>query len=59
MDVASGVTIGSCYRRHRQQEFLRFLNEIDLNLPAGFDRRMPPQVHGVNNASSITVEGCF
>src|ERR1051325_7880926 len=26
MDVASGVTISSCYRRHRHQEFLRFLD---------------------------------
>src|SRR6266404_6277228 len=29
MDVASGVTISSCYRRHRHQEFLRFLNDSD------------------------------
>ena len=34
MDVACGVTISTCYRRHRHQEFLRFLNEIDANLPA-------------------------
>jgi hypothetical protein len=25
MDVFSGVTISTCYRRHRHQEFLRFL----------------------------------
>src|SRR6202162_3699234 len=37
MDVASGVTISSCYRRHRHQEFLRFLGEIEANLPSGFD----------------------
>jgi transposase len=37
LDVASGVTISSCYRRHRHQEFLRFLNDIDANLPGGFD----------------------
>jgi hypothetical protein len=30
MDVASGVTISNCYRRHRHQEFLRFLNEIEV-----------------------------
>jgi hypothetical protein len=33
--VASGVTISNCYRRHRHQEFLRFLNDIDANLPDG------------------------
>jgi len=37
LDVASGVTISSCYRRHRHQEFLQFLNEIEGNLPAGPD----------------------
>ena len=28
-DVASGTVIGECYRRHRHQEFLRFLKLID------------------------------
>jgi hypothetical protein len=41
LDVASGVTISTCYRRHRQQEFLCFLNEIESNLPSG------PDVHFV------------
>ena len=36
MDVASGVTISTCYRRHRHQEFLRFLNQIEDSLPRGF-----------------------
>src|SRR5262249_49476677 len=29
LDVASGVTISNCYRRHRHQEFLTFLKLID------------------------------
>jgi transposase len=37
LDVATGLTIGSCYRRHRHQEFLRFLNEIEKIVPSGFD----------------------
>jgi hypothetical protein len=32
-----GVSISTCYRRHRHQEFLRFLNEPDGNLPVGLD----------------------
>ncbi|QEH37379.1 hypothetical protein OJF2_59690 [Aquisphaera giovannonii] len=32
LDVATGAVIGKCYRRHRQQEFLKFLNEIDPRL---------------------------
>jgi transposase len=34
LDVASGVTISDCYRRHRHQEFLRFLKRIEESVPA-------------------------
>lgn len=40
MDVASGVTISTCYRRHRHPEFLRFLNEIEDHLPGGQGSRL-------------------
>jgi len=33
LDVATGKVIGKCYRRHRQQEFVRFLAEIDAAVP--------------------------
>jgi transposase len=33
LNVATGEVIGKCYRRHRQQEFLKFLEEIDAKLP--------------------------
>jgi transposase len=33
LNVATGQVIGKCYRRHRQQEFLKFLNEIDSQVP--------------------------
>ena len=29
LNVATGSVIGKCYKRHRQQEFLKFLKEID------------------------------
>jgi transposase len=32
LDVATGRVIGKCYRRHRQQEFLKFLNQIDAQV---------------------------
>jgi transposase len=32
LNVATGAVIGKCYRRHRQQEFLKFLNEIDATI---------------------------
>lgn len=33
LNVATGAVIGKCYRRHRQQEFVRFLEEIDAAIP--------------------------
>jgi transposase len=33
LDVKSGKVIGQCHRRHRHQEFLRFLDEIDAQVP--------------------------
>jgi transposase len=33
LDVATGRVIGKCFRRHRSKEFIRFLEEIDSNVP--------------------------
>lgn len=33
LDVATGKVIGQCHQRHRHQEFLRFLNRIDKEVP--------------------------
>src|SRR4051795_2231096 len=32
LNVATGEVIGQCHRRHRHQEFLKFLNELDSKL---------------------------
>ena len=33
LDTATGVVLGKCYKRHRHQEFLDFLNLINRNVP--------------------------
>lgn len=33
LDVASGTVVGRCYRRHRQQEFVKFLEAVDVAIP--------------------------
>jgi transposase len=33
LNVASGEIIGNCYRQHRHQEFLKFLKQVDAQLP--------------------------
>ena len=53
LDVASGVTISSCYRRHRHQEFLRFLNDIDANLPRGFDVHLVMDNYGTHKVTKV------
>jgi putative transposase len=37
LDVANGTVLGRCQPRHRHQEFLAFLKQIDTNVPAGLD----------------------
>ena len=41
LNVATGAVIGTCYRRHRQQEFLKFLKEIDAQI----EREPGVQIH--------------
>jgi hypothetical protein len=53
MDVASGVTISTCYRRHRHQEFLRFLNDIEASLPKGFDIYLVMDNYGTHKVSKV------
>lgn len=35
LDVLEGKVIGRCMQRHRHQEFIRFLNAIEADVPAG------------------------
>lgn len=37
LDLASGEVITQCNKRHRHQEFLRFLHQIDKNVPPELD----------------------
>ena len=34
LNVATGDVIAKCHRRHRHQEFLRFMEEVDAQVPA-------------------------
>jgi len=37
LDVRTGRVIGQCHRRHRALEFRKFLETIDINVPADLD----------------------
>lgn len=55
LNVATGEVIGQCYKRHRQQEFLKFLKEVDAQL----EREPGAQIHiimdnyGTHKAPSV------
>jgi transposase len=53
MDVASGVTISTCYRRHRHQEFLQFLDEIEGSLPSGFEEHLVMDNYGTHKVAKV------
>lgn len=53
LDVASGVTISTCFRRHRHQEFLRFLNQIEDSLPSGLDVHLVMDNYGTHKVKRI------
>jgi hypothetical protein len=53
MDVASGVTISNCYRRHQYQEFLRFLQEIEGNLPPGLEVHLVMDNYGTHKVATV------
>jgi transposase len=37
LDIATGKVIGRCQTRHRHQEFVRFLDQIEASVPAGLE----------------------
>ena len=53
LDVASGVTISNCYRRHRHQEFLRFLGDVDASLPSGLDVHLVMDNYGTHKVKKV------
>jgi transposase len=53
MDVASGVTISTCYRRHRHQEFLHFLNAVEASLPAGLEVHIVIDNYGTHKVAKV------
>jgi transposase len=53
LDVATGKVIGSCHRRHRHQEFLRFLERIDEAVPAQLDIHLVMDNYGTHKMPKV------
>jgi transposase len=53
LDVASGKVISSLHRRHRHQEFLKFLKTIDAAVPAELDVHLVCDNYATHNTEAI------
>jgi transposase len=52
-NIADGTVIGELHRRHRHQEFLKFLKRIDKNVPAGLDVHLVCDNYGTHKTPAI------
>ena len=53
LDVASGKVISQVHRRHRHQEFLKFLRTIDRTVPAELDVHLVCDNYGTHKTPQI------
>jgi transposase len=53
LNVLDGKVIGSCYPRHRNVEFLKFLRRIDRETPSGLDLHMILDNYGTHNHPNV------
>ncbi len=53
LDVATGKIIGQCFARHRAKEFLRFLRQIEANVPADLDLHLVMDNYATHKTPAI------
>jgi len=53
LDVASGTVISQVHRRHRHQEFLKFLKTIDARVPAGLELHLICDNYGTHTTPEV------
>jgi transposase len=52
-NIADGTVISELHRRHRHQEFLKFLRKIDKNVPSGLDVHIICDNYGTRKTPEI------
>ncbi len=52
-NIADGTVISELHRRHRHQEFLKFLKRIDKNVPGGLDVHLVCDNYGTHKTPEI------
>ncbi len=53
LDIATGKVIGRCEQRHRHQEFLRFLKQIEQEVPAQLNVHLVLDNYGTHKAPRV------
>lgn len=53
LDVLQGKVIGDCYKRHRHQEFLKFLRRIDREFPDKTTLHLVMDNYGTHGTSEV------
>jgi transposase len=53
LDIATGEVIGRCQPRHRHQEFLRFLQQIEEAVPADLEIHLVLDNYGTHKAPKV------
>lgn len=53
LNVLEGKVIGTCYPRHRNVEFLKFLRKIDRETPRGLDLHLILDNYGTHNHPNV------
>lgn len=53
LNIASGDIIASCKHRHRHQEYLGFLKQIDTNVPAKYDIHLVVDNYATHKHASV------
>lgn len=53
LEVATGEIIGACHRRHRHQEFVRFLRLLDQRLPTDQDIHLVMDNYGTHKTPKV------
>ena len=53
LDVTAGTVIGKCMPRHRTQEFRKFLDEVERNVPASLDVHLVMDNYGTHKTKLI------
>ena len=53
LDVLAGKVIGDCYKRHRHQEFLRFLRRIDREFPSKLPLHLVMDNYGTHGTPEV------